>query len=163
MAGQGKGMYELKSEFYARFNPFFYHFTRQEQSVAMEKQRTRRKQAKEEQVLTPPVPPPFTANYAYITRLLNCDVMHDMMCLVLNRGLVKWHRFWSETQYEKVSSLWLSRLSNSQECFSKYFSRCSDIVFDWLRAARRATSSEERELGSNARVELRAARTTNAK
>ena len=104
MAGQGKGMYELKSEFYARFNPFFYHFTRQEQSVAMEKQRTRRKQAKEEQVLTPPVPPPFTANYAYITRLLNCDVMHDMMCLVLNRGLVKWHRFWSETQYEKVSS-----------------------------------------------------------
>ena len=96
------GMYELKPEFYARYNPFFYHYTRQEQSVSMEKQRVRRKQANEEQVLTPPVPLPLTNNYANIARLLNCDVMHHLLQLVVLRGLAKWHRFWSETQFEKV-------------------------------------------------------------
>ena len=41
---QSKGMYELKEAFYKQFNPFFYHYSRQEQSAAMDAQKARLKQ-----------------------------------------------------------------------------------------------------------------------
>lgn len=41
----GKGIYELKPEFYDEYNVFFYHYTREEFSLSEETQRSRRKTA----------------------------------------------------------------------------------------------------------------------
>ena len=43
-ASQGKGLYELKDALHAEYNPFFYHYSRQEQTAAMDVQRARKKQ-----------------------------------------------------------------------------------------------------------------------
>ena len=42
-------MYELKEEKYAEYNPFFYHYSRQEQTAAMDVQRARCKQLERDQ------------------------------------------------------------------------------------------------------------------
>ena len=42
-------MYELKPEFYNHFTPYFYHYTKAEQSKAEEAQRKRKKLANEDQ------------------------------------------------------------------------------------------------------------------
>ncbi|KAG8196917.1 hypothetical protein JTE90_027621 [Oedothorax gibbosus] len=103
--GPGIGKYELKPEFYKCFNPFFYHYTREEQSKAEEVQMKRRKQLCEEVCCPPPVPPEFMPQFEIITNILQCDVMLHVMKLVLTRTPNLHSPAFSETQLEKVLHL----------------------------------------------------------
>ncbi|XP_054719736.1 E3 ubiquitin-protein ligase UBR2-like [Uloborus diversus] len=103
--GSGTGKYELKPEYYKCFNPFYYHYTREEQSKAEEIQAKRKKQNCEEMCCLPPVPPAFCPRYAIITNILQCDVMLHVMELVLKRTVNLHSSAFSETQLEKVLHL----------------------------------------------------------
>lgn len=103
--GPGTGKYELKPEYYKWFNPFYYHYTREEQSKAEEVQVKRKKQLCEELCCLPPVPPEFIPRYSIIINILQCDVMLHIMELVLKRTLNLHSAAFSETQLEKVLHL----------------------------------------------------------
>ncbi|XP_055953214.1 E3 ubiquitin-protein ligase UBR2-like [Argiope bruennichi] len=103
--GPGVGKYELKPEFYKCFNPFYYHYTREEQSKAEEVQMKRKKQLCEEVCCPPPVPPKFAPRFAIITNILQCDVLLHVMDIVLRRTLDLHSSAFSETQLEKVLHL----------------------------------------------------------
>ncbi|XP_015925189.1 E3 ubiquitin-protein ligase UBR2 [Parasteatoda tepidariorum] len=103
--GSGVGKYELKPDYFKCFNPFYYHYTREEQSKAEEVQVKRKKQLCEEICCPPPVPPEFHPRFAIISNILQCDVMLHMMELVLKRTLNLHSAAFSETQLEKVLHL----------------------------------------------------------
>lgn len=103
--GIGKGMYELKEEFYKEYNPNFYHYSKSDQSKSEEEQRKRKKLAKEDQALPPPVPPALTPGFAGMTGLLQCDTMLHIIRLVLSRAMAAKSRSFSELQLEKVLHL----------------------------------------------------------
>ncbi|KAK8757681.1 hypothetical protein V5799_004695, partial [Amblyomma americanum] len=112
-----QGRYELRPEFYNEFNPFFYHYTREEQSKAEEAQLRRRKQAGLEPCCPPPVPPEFARPFAMVVNLLQCDVMLradgdegsagdvQVLNLVLERSTSPSTSAFSETQLEKALHL----------------------------------------------------------
>lgn len=97
--------YELRPEFYGDFNPFFYHYTREEQSKAEEAQLRRRKQAGLEPCCPPPIPPEFARPFAMVINLLQCDVMLRVLSLVLRRASTAGCVSFSETQLEKALHL----------------------------------------------------------
>ncbi|CAN7938536.1 unnamed protein product, partial [Ixodes hexagonus] len=97
--------YELRPEFYGEFNPFFYHYTREEQSKAEEAQLRRRKQAGLEPCCPPPMPPEFARPFAMLVNLLQCDVMLRVLSLVLQRASTAGCVSFSETQLEKALHL----------------------------------------------------------
>lgn len=103
--GSGTGKYELKPEFYKCFNPFYYHYTREEQSRAEEVQLKRKKQACEEVCCPPPVPPEFCQRFNMIPNILQCDVMLHIIKLVLERTPDLHSSAFSEAQFEKVLHL----------------------------------------------------------
>ncbi|CAG2101484.1 unnamed protein product [Medioppia subpectinata] len=73
---QTTGKYELKAEYHKDFNPFFYHYSRQDQSCAEETQMKRKKQNEEELICCPPpIPPDFSPQFAAISQLIDCDAM----------------------------------------------------------------------------------------
>lgn len=97
------GKYEVKPEQYKEFNPFFYHYTRQDQSSAEEAQLRRKSQANEKFICCPPpLPPELTPHFAALQNLLKCDVMLHVITLVLKRALMSYSISFSETQFEKV-------------------------------------------------------------
>lgn len=104
-ASASTSRYELRPEFYSEFNPFFYHYTREEQSKAEEAQLRRRKQAGLEPCCPPPVPPEFARPFAMVVNLLQCDVMLRVMNLVLERSTSPSTGAFSETQLEKTLHL----------------------------------------------------------
>ncbi|XP_013779486.1 E3 ubiquitin-protein ligase UBR2-like [Limulus polyphemus] len=99
------GKYELKPEFYSCFNPFFYHYTREEQSKAEEVQLKRKKQAGEEECCPPPLPPEFTPPFSIIINILQCDVIVHITNLVLKRASNLHSTAYSEGQLEKILHL----------------------------------------------------------
>ena len=100
------GKYELKPEYYKDFNPFFYHYSRQDQSCAEETQMKRKKQNGEELICCPPpVPPDFTPQFEAITNLIDCDIMLHVIHTVLRRTCNLHAVSFSETQFEKVLHL----------------------------------------------------------
>ena len=100
------GRYELKPEFYKDFNPFFYHYSRQDQSLSEETQLKRKKQNNEELICCPPpVPPDFTPQFEAITQLIDCDIMIHVISTVLKRTCNLHAVSFSETQFEKVLHL----------------------------------------------------------
>lgn len=104
-SGASTSRYELRPEFYNEFNPFFYHYTREEQSKAEEAQLRRRKQAGLEPCCPPPVPPEFARPFAMVVNLLQCDVMLRVLNLVLERSTSPSTSAFSETQLEKALHL----------------------------------------------------------
>ncbi|XP_041351534.1 E3 ubiquitin-protein ligase UBR2-like isoform X2 [Gigantopelta aegis] len=98
----GKGKYDLKPEYYKMYCPYFYHYTKAEQSKSEEAQRKRKKQAGESQALPPPVPPPLTSQFAAIVNILHCDVMFHIFKMVLTRTAAQRSRSWSEAQFERI-------------------------------------------------------------
>jgi len=97
------GKYELKPEYYNDFNPFFYHYTRQDQSCAEEVQIKRKKQNEEELICCPPpIPPDFAPQFAAICSLIQCDLMLHVIHIVLKRTCNLHAVSFSETQFEKV-------------------------------------------------------------
>jgi E3 ubiquitin-protein ligase UBR2 len=83
---QGKKLYELKPERRNEFNLFFYHFSREDLSVAEEYQRTlRKKEAAQFNCNPPPLPPMLTPAFRKVLDVLECDVMLSIMEAVLTR------------------------------------------------------------------------------
>ncbi|XP_008481541.1 LOW QUALITY PROTEIN: E3 ubiquitin-protein ligase UBR1-like [Diaphorina citri] len=101
----GKGVYELKPEFYDGYNVFFYHYSREEVSRSEEEQRKRRKAAKELECVPPPKLPPLLPPFSMVTNLLQCDVMLHVMSLVLERSINLRARSFSEAQLHKILHL----------------------------------------------------------
>lgn len=82
------GKYELKSEYYERFNPFFYHYSRQNQSHALDAQLKRKRQAKELLICCPPPKPvELTTQFAGLNYLINCEITLIIIQKVLSRAL----------------------------------------------------------------------------
>ncbi|XP_036362992.1 E3 ubiquitin-protein ligase UBR2 isoform X2 [Octopus sinensis] len=101
----GKGHYELKPEYCEQYNPYFYHYSRSEQSKSEESQMKKKKQAGEDRALPPPAPPRFCKLFAGVRNVLSCDVMIHIMTIVLSRTAAERSRSWSETQFERVMHL----------------------------------------------------------
>lgn len=142
----GKGVYELKPEYFKMYNVFFYHYTREELSKSEEAQRTRRKAAGELECCPPPDLPELTESFAMVANLLQCDVMLHIMHLVLHRSTNLRARSFSETQLHKVLHLIGYAL---QEQESK---RYPFLVFT-ERAAKWDLQSLMEELSTSARIE----------
>ena len=98
-------MYELKEECYKEYNPFFYHYTRPEQSKSEEAQKKRKKATNEDQALPPPIPPPFTTGFSPIRNILQSAVFIRVIKLTLTRAAAKFSKYWSDTQFEKLLHL----------------------------------------------------------
>lgn len=103
--GSGKGVYELKPEYYWKYNVFFYHYTREELSKSEESQRKRRKAAGELECCPPPDLPQLSEQFSMLVNLLQCDVMLHLMSLVLKRSANLRARSFSEPQLHKVLHL----------------------------------------------------------
>jgi len=101
----GKGVYELKPDFYDQYNVFFYHYTREELSKSEEEQRKRRKQAGELECCPPPPLPPLSESFSLMANLLQCDVMLHIMHIVLDRSINLRARSFSEAQLNKILHL----------------------------------------------------------
>ncbi|XP_054260913.1 E3 ubiquitin-protein ligase UBR2 isoform X2 [Macrosteles quadrilineatus] len=101
----GKGVYELKPEYYDQYNVFFYHYTREELSKSEEEQRKRRKTAGDLECCPPPPLPPLAESFSVLANLLQCDVMLHIMRIVLDRSINLRARSFSEAQLNKVLHL----------------------------------------------------------
>ncbi|KAJ8971803.1 hypothetical protein NQ317_010778, partial [Molorchus minor] len=103
--GTGKGVYELKEQYFDDFNVFFYHYTREELSKADETQRKRRKAKGELECCPPPKLLKLNEPFSLLVNLLQCDVMLHIMQTVLERSLNPRARSCSESQLHKVLHL----------------------------------------------------------
>lgn len=101
----GKGVYELKPEFYSEYNVFFYHYTKEELSKSEEAQRKRRKTAGDLECCPPPKLPRLTEMASLVANLLQCDVMLSIMQIVISRTLDLKARSFSEPQVHKILHL----------------------------------------------------------
>lgn len=101
----GKGVYELKEEFFSQYDAFYYHFTREDQSKAEEAQRLRQKTSNNPQVAPPPALPGLTPIFSQLTHLLQSDLMLFILELVLERADNLKSRCFSETQVQKALHL----------------------------------------------------------
>ena len=97
------GKYILKEEFYKDFNPFFYHYARQDQSAAFEAQLRRRKLKKEKYCCCPPPPlPDFVPHFSSINNLLMSDVMFGLFKTVLEKTCDLNEPIFTDAQFQQV-------------------------------------------------------------
>lgn len=83
----GRGLYDLKPEFLKEYNPFFYHYTRIEQSKAEEQRRKRIKSDDAEaDGGPPPIPPEFCEPFRKVLNLLCCKTLVNLMNTLLQRN-----------------------------------------------------------------------------
>ncbi|XP_076464873.1 E3 ubiquitin-protein ligase UBR2-like isoform X2 [Babylonia areolata] len=99
---RGNGQYELKEKYYAEYCPFFYHYSKSDQSKAEEAERSRKKQNGDDQALPPPVPPPFKPAFQPVVQLMCSDIMMHLFSTILDRTAASRSRSWSEAQFERV-------------------------------------------------------------
>ncbi|XP_075234618.1 ubr1 ubiquitin ligase [Lycorma delicatula] len=131
----GKGVYELKPEFYDQYNVFFYHYTREELSKSEEEQRKRRKAAGELECCPPPPLPPLTDSFSVMANLLQCDVMLHIMHIILTRSVNLRARSFSEAQLHKVLHLigYALQEEERQDCqFLKFTERAEKWQLETL-------------------------------
>ncbi|UYV79674.1 UBR1 [Cordylochernes scorpioides] len=115
-----KGRYELKPELYQEFNPYFYHYSREEQSKAVEAQIRRRRQNGEEECCPPPLLVEFSPNFAPLVQILQCDVMLHILNHTIQRALNPNNCcYYSESQFEKVIYLIGMALHEETRYFEK--------------------------------------------
>lgn len=93
----GKGVYELKPEYLSDYNPFWYHYTREEQSRAEGTQRRRKLQSGQTPCLPPPMLPPFTTEFHNVRNIATCAAMISVVRTVLLRATDLHARVFSET------------------------------------------------------------------
>jgi len=104
--GQAGGKYEVRRECLNDFNPFFYHYTKQDQSTAEEVQLKRKRFAGDAFICCPPPPPPeLSSQFHDLKHLLDCEVIIHIIHAVLKRTLNPYSTSWSETQFEKTLHL----------------------------------------------------------
>lgn len=113
--GTSKGVYELKPEYFERYNVFFYHFTREELSKSEETQRKYNKSTIGLECCPPPKLPPFTDTFKKVSSLLTSDLFLYILKLVLERSLDYCARSFSEPQVHKVLHLIGYALNEEEE------------------------------------------------
>uniref|UniRef100_T1JGA7 E3 ubiquitin-protein ligase n=1 Tax=Strigamia maritima TaxID=126957 RepID=T1JGA7_STRMM len=147
--GNSKGMYEIKPEWLKVYNPFFYHYTREEQSKAEEAQCKRKKLAGEEECCPPPVPPKFAQSFAMTVNVLQCDIMLHLMSAVLERAANIRSRSFSESQFQKI--LYLIGCALHEE---ELYYRDNDPFFSFTgKAFKKGLMVQLEGLVGNARIE----------
>lgn len=144
--GTGKGVYELKPEYYDQYNVFFYHYTREELSKSEEAQRKRRKAAGELECCPAPALPALNEAFMMIDNLLQCDIMLHIMQIILERSVDLRARSFSEAQLHKVLHLIGYALHEEEQ------RHCQYMVFI-ERADKFHLENLIEELCSSARVE----------
>lgn len=82
----GRGLYELKPDCLKEYNPFFYHYTRVEQSKAEEQQRKRGRSEKEVRGDNPPIPPEFSTPFRSVLNLLTSKILVGLINTLLLRA-----------------------------------------------------------------------------
>lgn len=84
------GKYELKEEYYKRYNPFFYHYNRREQSNALAAQLKRKQSLREELICCPPPKPvQLTKQFSNLNELLKCEITLILIKKILQRALTQ--------------------------------------------------------------------------
>eukprot|EP00794_Sanderia_malayensis_P020331 gene20331-22331_t len=81
----GKGLYDLKTECLSECGQYFYHYSRIEQSKALEQRRKKSKISSNTE-WTVPVPATFTPPFSPITKIFCCDKMAKILAVVLFRA-----------------------------------------------------------------------------
>lgn len=82
------GKYELKEEFYERFNPYFYHYVRRDQSNALDAQLKRKRNLGETLICCPPPKPvELTQQYSNLNQILKCDILLILIQKILTRAI----------------------------------------------------------------------------
>lgn len=79
----GKGTYELKSDYYKFYSPYFYHYSKIEKTKSEEEQLKLRRP--EERYLAPPILPQFSQAYSNIRYLLDSDLLIRIITNIINR------------------------------------------------------------------------------
>ncbi|CAG7818357.1 unnamed protein product [Allacma fusca] len=81
----GLNLYELKPELYEEYDCFHYHYTREEQSKAEQKQQSRKKAKGEPECFPPPKLPLFTSSFNLVVNILKSDVLLSVLKFILRR------------------------------------------------------------------------------
>ncbi|OTF77670.1 E3 ubiquitin-protein ligase UBR1-like protein, partial [Euroglyphus maynei] len=96
------GRYVLKEAYYERFNPFFYHYTRQDQSAAFETQMRIKRNRKEKYMCCPPPPlPDFEKPFQTINQILLCDVTLTLLKCLLEKTINFEDIYFSDFQFQQ--------------------------------------------------------------
>ncbi|KAH9420663.1 E3 ubiquitin-protein ligase ubr1 [Dermatophagoides pteronyssinus] len=96
------GRYVLKETYRERFNPFFYHYTRQDQSAAFETQMRIKRSQKEKYLCCPPPPlPDFEQPFQSINQILLCDVTLTLLKCLLEKTINLEDIYFSDFQFQK--------------------------------------------------------------
>ncbi|TSO25214.1 E3 ubiquitin-protein ligase UBR1 [Bagarius yarrelli] len=140
----GHGLYELKKECLKEFNPFFYHYTKSQQSKAEDAQKKRRAQEGSDKALRPPVPPPFSQAFSSVVQLLCCDVFVHVLRKVLQRAVEDRSPLWTEAMVQRALHLIGQALLEEKN----QLEACSveEVTFDFSLKARRHGSDHGKSL-----------------
>ncbi|KAH9526728.1 E3 ubiquitin-protein ligase ubr1, variant 2 [Dermatophagoides farinae] len=96
------GRYVLKDVYRERFNPFFYHYTRQDQSAAYETQIRIKRDRKEKHLCCPPPPlPDFSEPFRTINQILLCDVTLTLLKCLLEKTIDLKDIYFSDFQFQQ--------------------------------------------------------------
>uniref|UniRef100_A0A667XHJ0 E3 ubiquitin-protein ligase n=1 Tax=Myripristis murdjan TaxID=586833 RepID=A0A667XHJ0_9TELE len=134
----GHGLYEVKKECLAEFNPFFYHYSKSQHSKAEDSQKKRRAQEGNDKALRPPVPPPFCPAFSSIVRLLCCDVLIHVLRRVLQRAVEDRAAQWTEAMIQRALHLIGQGLLEEKTQLED--STVEEVTFDFSLKARRIGS-----------------------
>uniref|UniRef100_A0A3Q3G1J9 E3 ubiquitin-protein ligase n=1 Tax=Labrus bergylta TaxID=56723 RepID=A0A3Q3G1J9_9LABR len=134
----GHGLYEVKKECLAEFNPFFYHYSRSQHSKAEESQKKRRTQESNDKTLPPPMPPAFCSPFSSIVRLLCCDIIIHVLRRVLQRAAEDRATHWTEAMIQRA--LHLIGQALLEEKLQLEESSMEEVTFDFSLKARRIGS-----------------------
>ncbi|XP_072031414.1 E3 ubiquitin-protein ligase UBR2-like isoform X2 [Amphiura filiformis] len=97
-----KGVYELKELCLADYSPFFYHYSRSDQSKAEEQQRKKKKQQEQELAAVPATPPALCSNFKPLVHLLDCDVFIYIVRTIVERTSNPKGKIWSENSIHRA-------------------------------------------------------------
>lgn len=105
LQGTGRGVFSLKPEFYADYNVYHYHYSREDQSRSEDNVRKIRRGRNEENCCPPPAPISLTIPLRGLVRLINCDTTMHIIHQVLLRTYDLRSRTFSEGQLQAVLHL----------------------------------------------------------
>nr|XP_046268930.1 E3 ubiquitin-protein ligase UBR1 isoform X2 [Scatophagus argus] len=140
----GHGLYEVKKERLAEFNPFFYHYSRSQHSKAEESQKKRRTQEGNDKALRPPVPPAFCPPFSSIVRLLCCDIIIHILRCVLQRAAEDRTTHWTEAMIQRALHLIGQALLEEKTQLED--NTVEEVTFDFSLKARKIGSEHGKSL-----------------
>ncbi|XP_069394248.1 E3 ubiquitin-protein ligase UBR2 isoform X2 [Paralichthys olivaceus] len=111
----GRGLYELCPEWSRKFNLYFHHYSRADQSKAEEAQRKLRRQKGEDTALPPPLPPPLCPLFASLVNILQCDILLAVEGAVLQWAVEPSGGGWTESMLQRVLHLVAMALLEEQQ------------------------------------------------